>query len=168
MAPEQFQGKIGSRSDEYSLGIITYELLTGQRPFNAPSGDMFAWGWQHFSQAPTPPTHHNPRIPAHIEQAILKALAKDREQRYSTAALYIEALRTSNKMKTREEWLGEGHQNWYVKQFDKALQAYDNAIRLDPNLAVAYYNKKLLLQKLGRTKEAQLMFEKARQLGYKG
>ena len=152
MAPEQFQGKVSPRSDQYSLGIIAYTLLTGQRPFNAPSGDMFAWGWQHYSQAPTPPTHHNPRIPAPIEQAILKALAKDREQRYSTVALFVEALRTS--VKTKEEWLEEGNKHWEVKRYEEALLSYDQALGLDPNYADAYYGKGNVLYDLNRYEEA--------------
>lgn len=152
MAPEQFQGKVSPRSDQYSLGIIAYELLTGQRPFNAPGGDMYAWGWQHYSQAPTPPTHHNPRIPAHIEQAILKALAKEREQRYSTVALFIEALRTPAK--TKVEWLKEGNAHRNAKRYEEALQAYDHALRLDPNYANAYYNKGNVLLGLQQYEEA--------------
>jgi len=145
-----------------------HQLRTAHRAtsIQRSPGDMFAWGWQHFSEAPTPPTHHNPRIPAHIEQAILKALAKEREQRYSTVALYIEALRTPAK--TKNEWLKEGNRHYQAKRFDEALQAYDHALRLDPNYASAYNGKGVVLQRLGHKKEAQQMFEKARQLGYKG
>ena len=165
MAPEQFQGKVGPRSDQYSFAIIAYELLTGHRPFVPASSDMFAWGWQHLSEPPTPPTRYNAQIPSHIEQAILKALAKDREQQYGNVMMFVEAMRVPEK--TKEEWRDEGIRNRKAGKYDAALQAYDHALRLDPNNAVAYNNKGLALQKLGRNLEAQQMFDKVRELGWK-
>ena len=78
MAPEQFNGDVSKKSDQYALGCIAYELLTGQRPFAA--SDFFGLMYKHLNEEPTPPTRLNPQIPLHLEQAILKALAKRREE----------------------------------------------------------------------------------------
>ncbi|HZS78982.1 MAG TPA: serine/threonine-protein kinase [Ktedonobacteraceae bacterium] len=93
MAPEQFQGIISKESDQYALGCITYELVTGQVPFNAP--DFFALGFRHLSATPVPPRQINPNLPVHVEQAILKALAKQRNERHSDVRAFINALSTS-------------------------------------------------------------------------
>ena len=73
MAPEQFQGEVSKKSDQYSLGCIAYELLTGQRPFEAPNN--YAMGYKHVHEQPIPPTQLNPNLPEYIEQALLKAMA---------------------------------------------------------------------------------------------
>ncbi len=90
MAPEQFDDKVSTKSDQYALGCIAYELLTGQQPFSAH--DRSALMYQHLSVAPLPPRQLNPALPQHIDQAILKALAKDREDRYPDVAAFLAAL----------------------------------------------------------------------------
>ena len=57
MAPEQFQGRASRRSDQYSLGCIMYELVTGRRPFTAP--DTISMGLMHMRETPIPPTWLN-------------------------------------------------------------------------------------------------------------
>lgn len=69
MAPEQFRGTISKESDQYSLGCVAYELVSGRQPFSAP--DFVAIGFLHVTEAPVPPTQLNPGLPVHIEQAIL-------------------------------------------------------------------------------------------------
>ncbi len=91
MAPEQFQGTISKESDQYALACIAYELLTGNRPFSAP--DPFTLGYKHLMETPVPPTQYNAAIPASIEQAILKAMAKERMERFPNVAAFIAALR---------------------------------------------------------------------------
>ncbi len=70
--------------------------------------------------------------------------------------------------KTKEQWLDEGTALYNLKRYDEALAAYEQAIRLDPNYAFAYYGKGLALDKLGQSKEARQAYDKARQLGYTG
>lgn len=98
MAPEQFQGIISKESDQYALGCIAYELVTGRTPFTAP--DFYSLGFQHLSAAPVPPTQYNPDLPAHIEQAILKALAKQRTERHADVPAFIRALHTPVRFQT--------------------------------------------------------------------
>jgi Flp pilus assembly protein TadD len=53
-------------------------------------------------------------------------------------------------------------------KYNEAIKAYDEAIRLDPNLAEAWNNKGIALKVLGRTSEAKAAFAKAKELGYTG
>jgi serine/threonine protein kinase/uncharacterized membrane protein len=90
MAPEQYRGMVSKESDQYALGCIAYELVTGQKPFTA--ADFIAMGFKHATEMPIAPRQLNPDIPEPIEQAILKALAKEREARYPDVAQFIAAL----------------------------------------------------------------------------
>lgn len=94
MAPEQSNGLNDYRSDIYSLGIILYQMLTGRVPFSAES--PVAISLKHIQATPTPPSQINTAIPHNVEQVMLKALAKDPEERYqhatAFAAAYIDAV----------------------------------------------------------------------------
>jgi len=91
MSPEQGQGlPVDSRSDLYSLGILLYEMLTGQVPFKAET--PFGTVLQHVSTPPPPPRVHNPNIPEAVEAVIVKALAKQPEERYQSANEMLQAL----------------------------------------------------------------------------
>ncbi len=90
MAPEQFMGQVSKKSDQYALGCMAYEMLTGQRPF--PGLDVYSAGYMHVHEQPLAPGQLNPAIPPMIEQAILKTMAKDRHDRYETLDLFIRDL----------------------------------------------------------------------------
>jgi serine/threonine protein kinase len=90
MAPEQFAGTVCKESDQYALGCIGYELVTGCPPFSADN--VFATGFKHLHETPPPPTQFNPGLPAYIEQAILTAMAKERSNRYPDLRDFISAL----------------------------------------------------------------------------
>ncbi|WP_337786100.1 serine/threonine-protein kinase [Ramlibacter lithotrophicus] len=94
MAPEQVQGQqIDARADLFSAGVLLYQLLTDQRPFDGDN--EFAIIQQIVGQAPRPPSSVNARLPAAIDAVVAKALAKDREQRYATAGEFANALRSA-------------------------------------------------------------------------
>jgi serine/threonine protein kinase len=99
MAPEQIKGQDSdSRTDIYSLGILLYEMVTGRVPFESDSeyGIMMA----QINEAPQPPRSIVPQIPLHLEQAIMRALAKNPDARFQTVGEFRMALESSHTIPT--------------------------------------------------------------------
>ncbi|MDP1829419.1 MAG: serine/threonine-protein kinase [Archangium sp.] len=96
MAPEQAGGEnIDGRTDQYSLGIIAYELATGRTPFaGLPITAMLV---AHLSQDPRSPQSINPAIPTGVSMAIMKALAKRPESRFASCGDFGRALEAALK-----------------------------------------------------------------------
>jgi serine/threonine protein kinase len=91
MAPEQIQGlDCDSRTDIYSLGILLYEMVTGRVPFKSDS--EFGLMMAQINDSPPPPRTIDPHIPLHIEQAIMRSLAKNPEARFQTVGEFRMAL----------------------------------------------------------------------------
>jgi serine/threonine-protein kinase len=92
MSPEQVSGKkIDGRSDIFSLGVVLFEMLTGQKPFI--SDDITSLMFQIAKEKHTSARKFNPKIPLIIEKIIDKALIKDVKKRYQNAGLMAEHLR---------------------------------------------------------------------------
>ena len=91
MAPEQVKGlETDARSDIYSLGMLLYEMLTGRVPFDIQNEfDLMS---AQINQMPRPPRELNPDIPAEVEEAIMRAVAKEPEARYQTAGEFRDVL----------------------------------------------------------------------------
>ena len=91
MSPEQAELSgldIDTRTDIYSLGVLLYELLTGRPPFTGDSPVSIAY--QHVSEAVTPPSMHNPLISRELDQVVLRALEKNRNDRFQSAEEFRE------------------------------------------------------------------------------
>jgi beta-lactam-binding protein with PASTA domain len=84
LSPEQARGEtVDARSDLYSAGCLLYELLVGRPPFIGDSPVSVAY--QHVREAPIPPSQLDPEITPEIDAVVLKALAKDPDDRYQSA-----------------------------------------------------------------------------------
>jgi eukaryotic-like serine/threonine-protein kinase len=91
LSPEQARGApVTAASDLYSAGVVLYEMLTGKVPFTGDSAIEIAM--KHVNELPKPPSSLRPEIPPALDQIVLRALAKDPEDRYQTAEEFIEDL----------------------------------------------------------------------------
>jgi len=95
IAPEQAisSAQAVPQSDQYSLGIVAYEMLTGNVPFDDASAMSVAL--KHISDPPPPPTELNPNIPIEVERVLMKSLEKETSKRYETTMAFVRALESA-------------------------------------------------------------------------
>jgi serine/threonine protein kinase len=89
MAPEQLHGKPRTASDQYSLGIVAYEWLSGKRPFNGSFAEIAS---QHILASPPSLCLQLPDLPPAVEQVVFTALAKHPSDRFKNVTLFAQAL----------------------------------------------------------------------------
>ncbi len=89
MAPEQFDGLSSAASDQYSLGVVVYEWLAGEPPFQ---GSAMKVALQHFQEPPPSLRSKVPAVSPEIEQVVMRALAKRPEVRFASIQAFAHAL----------------------------------------------------------------------------
>ena len=94
MAPEQINAHPRPASDQYSLGIVVYEWLSGERPFQ---GSVIEIITKHLAVPPAPLRERVPTLSPDVEQVVLTALAKDPKQRFGSVQAFATALEQANR-----------------------------------------------------------------------
>lgn len=89
VAPEQWAGQPCAASDQYALGMVVYQLLTGRAPFSGPKERLIQ---QHRLIPPPPPSSVNKYLSPAIDAVVLRALEKQPQQRFATITQFIQAL----------------------------------------------------------------------------
>ncbi len=96
VSPEQASGEtvIDGRSDQYSLGCVLYEMLAGERPFTGPTAQAVLA--KRFAGTVRPVTEIRPNVPPAVQKALSRAMSTDASGRYSSLALFAQALASSS------------------------------------------------------------------------
>jgi serine/threonine protein kinase len=148
MAPERANGEIfDARADLYSIGVVLYELLAGCVPFAADTPAALILKQ---TNAPPPPRSINPDIPAEVEAVLLRALMKEADARYQSAAEMAQALEqvaarielhpppsastgpSPHPVDMRAELYQAGLQAFRAGRWDIATERINQLIALDP------------------------------------
>lgn len=177
MAPEQFIAEAVPASDQFALGIIAYELLTGKRPYVGADRKQL------------PPSFNdalkqtgNEKLMGIIleclEEVVVKALAKNPQERYPSVGDFAQMFKEAHvkgveeeekqrrafeaaKIVIVEDLMKSGEELSRQKNHEEALQAYEQAIQINPSNYLAFLKKAYSLNYLWRNKEALAAFDEA-------
>jgi tetratricopeptide (TPR) repeat protein len=167
-APEVYNGETSRRSDIWSVGVIFYQLLCGQLPFEGKTYPVLFKKISFDPITPLPTTVAKP-----IQKIIYRALEKDRKDRFQTAEAMIEALKAASlsntanplpPLKDASAYFNRALENYKQGQLDQALADYNKAIELDPKGAYAYYGRGNVYKNQGQLNQALAEYTKALQL----
>jgi tetratricopeptide (TPR) repeat protein/predicted Ser/Thr protein kinase len=167
MSPEQCEGKeVDSRSDIYSLGIVLYEMFTGQAAFTADTPLVVMY--RQVNKAPAPPRQINAELSRGVEQVVLKALAKKPEERYATAGELAEAFeRAVSKAEEASEierrlqsLYEEGIESLRAEDWGEAIDKFEQVLALGPG----YRDTGEKLREARRGEKLARMYADARRL----
>jgi serine/threonine protein kinase len=167
MAPEQFLGHPQRASDQYALAVIIYEWLCGEPPFR---GTFVELAGQHLQAAPPPLRPRAPEVDPAVEQVLLRALAKQPDERFPSITAFTAALLRavgtsfSTTLDAHQQSLAllqQAEQSLVQGNRQQALAIYNEAIRLNPSSAVAYNNRGTLRPHFKQLQEALADFSEA-------
>jgi serine/threonine protein kinase len=105
MAPEQFSGVSDASTDQYALGCLAYQLLSGRVPFAGSARATLRQ--KHLQDLPRPLSERHPALPAYLDQVVLKALAKQPAERYPDTQAFLDALGQSRRDALSAQKTGE-------------------------------------------------------------
>lgn len=115
-SPEQARGEaVDARTDLYSTGIVFFEMLTGKAPF--VGDNPVAVAYQHVNQTPVPPSSINPKVSPAIDAVVLRSMAKDRFERFQSAAEFREDVELAAVGEVRNHKLPGGAQDFNATLF---------------------------------------------------
>lgn len=149
MAPEQLHGQARRASDQYALGIIAFEWLTGQLPFRGTFTEILT---QHLSAPPPPLPQFLRWVAPELEQVINRALAKEPTQRFPTVRAFADALAQalqktqpaqSNPVKTSEELLHESNALYQAGRYQETIDLLSRLLQRWPDNVDAYLKRGL-------------------------
>jgi serine/threonine protein kinase len=154
ISPEQAGGtQTTPLSDQYSLGIVAYEMLCGQPPFtNKSQVDLYI---DHQRTRPTPLIQLNDRVTPELEQVVLRALEKSPANRYSSCGEFARALRAAvaaTERKRLTDLLNSAERLLDKQEFDQARVALKDALLIQPENEKAAQLTKRLDQQEGLSK----------------
>ncbi len=137
LSPEQAMGSmVDGRSDLFALGSVLYECITGRPPFNG--GGPIEIAAQVIHVDPPPPSSINPRVPDQLDRIALKALAKNRDERYQNAAELIDDLRIVRAALDFSETPTRRMSVVMQNGHSSALMTFSNTMRR-PRLSLAFF-----------------------------
>jgi serine/threonine protein kinase len=162
MAAEQFMGRSSRASDQYALAVVTYEWLSGRCPFNGTFYELFG---QHMQVPPPPLPRTFPLYSPECEQVIMKALAKNPEERFATVQEFAVALeeayaqalensRSQTRISSWSDYLQEGNSLYEQQRYAEAVNMYSQALALNPTALQAYYHRGLACRMLQNYQQA--------------
>ncbi|MEQ8674148.1 MAG: protein kinase [Aggregatilineales bacterium] len=105
MAPEQWTGRdVDFRADIYALGVMTYEMITGQLPFEGDTSYVLMY--KHMNEDPVALREHMADLPRAVEDVVMRALAKDPDERYQSAESLANALKDAVEGRSAASTIG--------------------------------------------------------------
>ena len=136
VAPEYLYGKLDSRCDLWALGVVMYELLTGQRLFDAPEPGLILDRVR--SMPIPPPSRANPEVPPDLDQIVLTALERNPDKRWQRAAdMRIALARHESRRITQQQlvgWVEWAFSQTKPQREESAVTALRDIIQSQPTL----------------------------------
>jgi tetratricopeptide (TPR) repeat protein len=165
MAPEQILGKPCPESDQYALGVVVYEWLSGLKPFN---GSFFEIATQHIHAQPVSIRFRISSISEDIDRIVLRALEKDPQKRFASIQEFVnsfekatlsqqymmQTIQERQLNRTKKQWIKVGEEYVHAGEYQQALVVYDLVVKMDPGEIKAYTLKTVALLMMKRNAEA--------------